>query len=140
MRFNLDVILFMRMKKSISVDFDGTLTRVDVKEFIKELIQNNIVIYIVTGRYNDLLCHLNTSSNDDLFALATELEILHRNIIFTNRSDKSYVLGGSKLAFHLDDDIQTVNEINQYSDVPAICVQQPNWKEKCIELLNDIGQ
>ncbi len=123
------------MKKSISVDFDGTLTQTDVKDFVRNLIQNEIEIYIVTGRYNDLLCHLNVSSNDDLFAVATQLDIPHRNVIFTNKSDKSYVLGGSKLVFHLDDDIYTVDEINRYSDIKAICIHQIDWKEKCTELL-----
>lgn len=124
------------MKKSISVNFDGTLTLHWVQDYIRELMQDGISVYIVTSRYNDLLRQMaQASSNDDLFALADELNIPHRNVIFTNRTDKSYVLGGSEIVFHLDDDINVVNEINRYSDVKAIGLYQSDWKEQCQSLL-----
>lgn len=122
----------------VSFDFDGTLTEPIIQRYAKELVIKGIEVFIVTGRYNELLRVMNgDKANDDLFDLADEIGILHKHIIFTNRADKSYTIGGSGLVWHLDDDLNALNDINRYSDVKGIWIGDDDWKEKCEELITN---
>jgi hypothetical protein len=127
-------------KMRVSFDFDGTLTENIVQEYAKELVTKGIDVFIVTGRYNELLRVMNGSkTNEDLFALADEIGIEHKHIVFTNRADKSYTIGGSGLIWHLDDDLNALNDINRYSDVKGVWIGDSDWKERCNELLTEAG-
>ncbi|MGL4584269.1 MAG: hypothetical protein ACRCVU_14970 [Flavobacterium sp.] len=120
----------------VSFDFDGTLTEPLIEQYAKELVMKGISVFIVTGRYNELLCVMHgINANDDLFDLADKIGIVHKHIIFTNRADKSYTIGGSGLVWHLDDDLNALNDINRYSDVKGIWIGNDDWKEKCEELI-----
>ncbi|ALU27243.1 hypothetical protein HX057_07365 [Myroides odoratimimus] len=122
----------------VSFDFDGTLTEAEVAQYAKELTNKGIDVFIITGRYNELLCAMNGGgSNDDLFLLADKIGITHKHIIFTNRADKSYTIGGSGLIWHLDDDLNALNDINRYSDVKGIWIGEDNWKEQCDKLIKE---
>jgi len=41
-------------KKIVTFDFDATLSRPDVQEYAKELIEKGIDVWVVTARYDDL--------------------------------------------------------------------------------------
>lgn len=123
----------------VSFDFDGTLTNPVIQQYARELVIKGIDVFIVTGRYNELLRVMNSDkTNDDLFDLADEIGIPHKHIIFTNRADKSYTLGGSGLVWHLDDDLNALNDINRYSDVKGVWIGDSEWKEKCEELITSL--
>ncbi|MDM1398963.1 hypothetical protein HX049_17650 [Myroides odoratimimus] len=122
----------------VSFDFDGTLTEKEVAQYAEELIHKGIDVFIVTGRYNELLCSMNGGkNNEDLFLLADKIGIAHKHIIFTNRADKSYTIGGSGLIWHLDDDLNALNDINRYSDIKGIWIGEDNWKEQCDKLIKE---
>lgn len=123
----------------VSFDFDGTLTNPVIQQYARELVIKGIDVFIVTGRYNELLRVMNgDKTNDDLFDLADEIGIPHKHIVFTNRADKSYTLGGSGLVWHLDDDLNALNDINRYSDVKGVWIGDSEWKEKCEELITSL--
>ena len=91
--------------KIISVDFDNTLTRPDVQEFVKQLMNRGVEVSICTSRYDDH--HINklqmyNRNNNDLYTVADEMGI--KSIIFTNMSDKYEFLMKDKFILHLDDD------------------------------------
>lgn len=76
------------MNKSINIsfDFDSTLSRIDVQEFIKFGLYNLLIkcdIHIVTSRFKDINCYADKSINHEyLFKVVDELKILNENIHF----------------------------------------------------------
>lgn len=118
----------------VSFDFDGTLSRIDVQEFAKTLIDDGLDVWICTSR----LCPekaLNNKWNDDLFKVANELGIPKSNIIFTNYEDKAAHLT-EDFIWHLDDDWIELDEINRQKKTVGVSVfENSAWKQKCLKIL-----
>lgn len=142
------------MKKQVCIDFDGTLTRRDVQEYVRELLSRNIDVWVLTYRFDEL--HMkcwqgsafNHNHNKDLFHVADYLGIPYHKIIFTNMQSKAEYLKGTGVIFHLDDDGDTVREINDvyYNEskigytawgvyVGSSHLDDTKWKENCELLL-----
>ena len=128
------------MSKKVSFDFDGTLSRQEVQDYAKSLINKGINVFIVTARFNELRkgVYKQNPTNDDLWEVCKKVGIPERNVIFCNMEDKSFYLMDSEVKFHLDDCWVTIKEINENTKVPAIDVMQPKWKEQCNEILNKL--
>lgn len=130
------------MKKSVSFDFDSTLSRPDVQKFAKELIDSGIDVWICTTRHSSTPMPLGMSVvkdswNDDLFEISDSLGIPRTQILFTCGDDKHKHLYTSWFIFHLDDDMHEVTTLNKFTQVKGICVfNNPDWKEQCMELLS----
>ena len=124
----------------ISVDFDNTLTRPDVQEYIKSLINLGVEVWIVTARFdstskysesmielwgiNDLIFEHN-----QLFEVAEELGIDKNHIIFMNMSPKkNFFINNRDFLFHLDDDIIELATIKYVNTVDVLA---HNWIELC---------
>jgi hypothetical protein len=123
----------------VTVDFDSTLSREDVQEYVKELISKGIEVWIVTSRYDDLHSYrypLNPQ-NKEVYEIAKKVGIPLHNIRFTLMEDKSKYLYMTKAIWHLDDDIIEINNMlyDQCKTV-GIHIEEENWKEKCNSLLN----
>lgn len=131
----------MNNKKRVSIDFDGTLTKPEVQEYVKELIVKGIDVYIVTARYNEMLKHryLANCTNDDLYTVIENIGIPLKNVVFTNMTCKTLVLESSNVEFHLDDDELQLYEIHLKKSTHPISVLQENWKEQCETILNNIN-
>lgn len=119
----------------VSFDFDNTLSRTDVQEFAKTLIDNGLDVWICTSR----LCPEkapNNEWNDDLFKVANELGIPKSKVIFTNYEDKAEHLTDDFI-WHLDDDWVELNEINKQRNTVGVSVFGNSvWKQKCLKILN----
>lgn len=119
----------------VSFDFDNTLSRTDVQEFAKTLIDNGLDVWICTSR----LCPEkapNNEWNDDLFKVANELGIPKSKVIFTNYEDKAEHLTDDFI-WHLDDDWVELNEINKQRKTVGVSVFGNSvWKQKCLKILN----
>lgn len=115
--------------KKVSIDFDGTLSKKEVQDYVLSLKKRGYELFIVTARYNELLKHLYTTKpcNKIVFETAKKLGIPIENIIFTNMHSKCNVLLNSNVLFHLDDDILTIEELNK-SGIKCIDVTKKNWK------------
>lgn len=118
----------MNNKMKIAVDFDGTLTRLDVQDFISDLMCKGVDVYVLTFRYEPY-------DNADLWEVVERLG-LSRKVIFTNGNPKSEYLnmtGDFKLL--LDDDYRVMSDLTHNSKVLPIQVNSPEYKKKIIRIL-----
>lgn len=129
---------------NLSFDFDSTLSRIDVQEFISFGLYNLLVkcnIHIVTSRFRDVNRYSDKSINHDyLYKVANELSITLENIHFLDMDDKANFFFSNNdkynFLFHLDDDIIELELINQKcKNIVPICVKENNWKEKCLDII-----
>lgn len=117
----------------VSFDFDGTLSRPDVQEYAKELIEKGIEVIVTTSRYDESNKHLYLSNptNEDLYAITDSLGIKRENIYFTNMDYKVNYLHND-IAWHLDDDERELWEIfNSDLNVDDIGVYDDDWRWMC---------
>ena len=112
------------MKKlTISMDFDGVLTELPMRNLAKALLEANIEVFVTTSRSNETeglkLYHT------DLFAVTDSLGIKRENITFTNYNKKySYV---KDFTIHVDDSEEEIALINDYPIGKAIgFLYEPN--------------
>jgi hypothetical protein len=117
----------------VSFDFDGTLSRPDVQEYAKELIESGIEVIVTTSRLdesNKYLYSINPT-NEDLYAITDSLGIKRENIYFTNMDDKVNYLHND-IAWHLDDDEYELWEIfNSNLNVEGVDVNDDDWRGMC---------
>lgn len=121
-------------KNIVSFDFDSTLSRKDVQEYAKQLIERGIDVWVVTSRYDELHKHRypHNPTNDDLWEVVDELNIPRWKVRFTCMESKSLYLLYTDVIWHLDDDSVELAEIryNKCTTV-AISVKSSSWKQKC---------
>lgn len=117
--------------KTVSFDFDDTLSTKPVQQYAKKLIDQGYNVMIVTSRIEDKLKHLYpfSKSNADLYSVAKKLGIDKSNIKFTNRQSKSIKLPSYNLSVHLDNDPKELMDILG-TKVKGIDVTKPGWEEK----------
>ena len=132
------------MVKKISVDFDNTLSEIDVQMYIKSLINKGIEVWIVTARYDSTSKYSNEMieswgiknlqfEHNELFRIADELGISRDHIVFMNMvPKKEFFKDNRDFLFHLDDDAVELATI-KYVDV--VDVENPNWIYRCDELI-----
>lgn len=130
----------------VSFDFDSTLSRKDVQEFVKELVNDGHEVWIVTSRFSDekgkeINWHWVLGKNQRLFDVAEECGIKKENIQFTCMGSKSLFLEGKDFVFHLDDDdieLMDIHESNKFTGGKCfpVHVEHFEWKETCKDILN----
>ena len=132
----------MKLKNKVSFDFDNTLTRVDVQDFCKKMINLGADVYVCTFRtkeYNDALFKImdkSTPPNADLFKVTDKLGIKRENIIFTEMGEKSEHLTNDFI-WHLDDDWTVHYDLRTNTKVPSIDVTKSAYKNKCLRIWNE---
>lgn len=124
----------------IAIDFDKTLTRSDVQEFVLELIEKGIDIYILTYRYDNANFYkyegkYQPYDNIDLWEFVERLG-LSRKVIFTNCQPKSeYLNMTNDFVLLLDDDYRVMSDLTHNSKVLPIQVNSPSYKKKIKKIL-----
>ena len=122
--------------KTVTFDFDSTLTKKEVQDYAKSLIKKGFDVWIVTSRYDDIhLIKPIIRDNTDLYKVAENIGIPRHKIRFTCMRDKSEYLFRANVLWHLDDDWVEIDSIKLETDVIAIDVTRSNWKQKCNSLL-----
>jgi len=121
--------------KKVSFDFDSTLSKTNIQDYAKLLIEKGIEVHIVTDRFeNTTKC---AYTNDYLFEVVEKLGINKNNIHFLNMTDKhKFFLDNSDFIWHLDDDDIAMSFINAETNV--ICIlndKMIDWKVNCNNLL-----
>ena len=102
----------------ISFDFDSTLSRPDIEQIARDLINSGHDVHITTSRHNVWKWGgINTTFNDDLYDVAAELNLSAENIHFTNMEPKVDFLEGFDM--HFDDDEVEIDLINR-SKLPCL--------------------
>jgi hypothetical protein len=125
----------------VSIDYDGTLSRRSVQNYVHELIRNGIDVYITTSIFDsDHLKELKflNYTNSDLFEIVDKLGIDVNNVHFTNMNLKSEYLFNKGFIFHLDDDSIELSYINNdpNSDVVGINVNNEFYENVCNSLID----
>lgn len=130
--------------KTISIDFDHTLSRLDVQKYAKDLIARGVNVWVVTARYDDLHTHMYEHTegcephwnNDDLWEVIENVGISKNNVRFMNLQPKYKFLYNSRVIWHLDDKQEELDYIKESGiETIGIDVTQKNWKRKCNKLL-----
>lgn len=127
--------------KKVSFDFDSTLSRKDVQEYAKSLVNNGLEVWIVTSRFDSETGEKKgwwwtKRQNQKLFDVAEKCGIKKENIKFTKMVDKIEFLKGRNFIFHLDDcdvEIELIKESGD--DCVGVCVDVDGWKEKCDKII-----
>jgi len=131
----------------VSFDFDSTLSRHDVQQFAKELVQKGHEVWIVTSRISNEQSKIEYSnnytldriykSNKKLFRVADNVGIPRSNIQFMNFQMKSEFIKDKGFVFHLDDDPDELWDIIATKDpCKAINADHFDWERDCREVLN----
>ncbi len=116
----------------VSFDFDGTLSREDVQEFAKELVNDGHEVWIVSSR-SEMKIVMNgevVQRNEEVFNIARDCGI--ENIHFTNMGAKVYFLENKGFSFHIDDDdVELMDILDSGDGCLPINVNYSDWKEIC---------
>jgi hypothetical protein len=134
------------MKKPIvSFDFDGTLSRPDVQEFAKELLDLGVEVRVTTTRYDDMHSHKYGDDyppeQDDLWSVVDRLGIPRHHVRYTNMEWKYTYLMGTAFLFHLDDNEHEFARARYNScKIPMIQVNGGGWQKKCMRILTKKAQ
>lgn len=127
----------------ISFDFDGTLSRKDVQEFAKRLIDLGHDIWITTSRTSTESAiskgwHWVEKQNQELYDVAESVGIPTQNIVFTELVKKIEFLKGKNFILHIDDDVDELMAIVESRDAcKPINVDHFEWKERCEKTLQN---
>lgn len=120
----------------VSFDFDGTLDRLSVQEYAKELVNLGHEVWVCTARVSDK----NAPSkewNKDLWNICDLIGIEKEHVVFCEYDDKYTFFKDKDFIWHLDDDFTELKLINKLTDTIGISVFGNNvWKSKCNKLLN----
>lgn len=131
--------------KSVSFDFDSTLSLQSVQDYATSLIKRGYDLWVVTSRHPDgadpkykIRGMWIEIDNSDLFKVTDYLGINRDQIIFTSHELKSEVMNemGLNFLFHLDDDWVELNHINRETKTKGVsCFGTSGWKQKCERIL-----
>ena len=132
----------MNIKPKVSFDFDDTLTRTDVQQFVKVLQLSKLVdIWIITSRYDDehaTQIYKRDNVNSELWEVVRKIGVSNRKVIFTNMKNKFYYIESNNFLFHLDNDQAELDLINRYTFCHGIsCYKSGNWLQKCMKLIKE---
>jgi len=135
----------------ISFDADGTLLgSYKIRLFARDLVNKGYEVWIVTARYSNtndycpefLQKYAKSVNHKDLYEAAKWCGITEDHIHFCNMAPKAEFFRvqaseNTHFLWHLDDDPEEINEINASTVTNGIsCLKGPNWRLKCMELIN----
>jgi hypothetical protein len=126
----------------VSFDFDSTLSRTDVQDYVRSLIKRGFEIWVCTSRFEDCKDYTwrkwDKSCHHDLLKVTSELNIPKERIIFTNMQYKWFKMIelGFNPIFHLDDDFVEINGIQRnLKAVAAVSCIGGGWKQKLEKII-----
>ena len=137
------------MKIKVSFDFDDTLSLPHIRKYAKELIKKGYEVWVVTRRFEkledyskDFLDYYNIKDikreHSYLYEVINRLGIPRSRVHFCNMEDKyKFFQDNNDFIWHLDDDLQETNDINQHCDVVAVNHFKGDFKKQCNKLIED---
>lgn len=121
--------------KKVSMDFDGTLDRADVQDYVAGLIGLEVDVHILTDREPEDENEIDFIDNSDLWDVVNQLAIPVKNVRFTSYLPKADWLVDSGTILHLDDQEIELKKIDDLTLVIPVDVKKPGWEERCDEIL-----
>jgi len=135
------------MKKTVTFDFDGTLSTLKVQQYARELIARGIDVWVVTRRYDNLHIHNyndiseHNIDNADLYAVLDAVGIPRWKVHFTNMEYKANFFINTNVIWHLDDDpfeLFHIRNLSAQIKPIGIQVNSDDWRQKCEKLLTNL--
>ncbi|MCC6275660.1 MAG: hypothetical protein IT569_07370 [Leptospiraceae bacterium] len=134
----------------VSFDFDETLSRPDVQEFARELLNDGFDVWVVTMRFvsrEEMVKYHNDEKkewegNEDLFLVTRNLGIPDEKVVFTNYQWKSEFLKGKGFVWHLDDCADILTNIREecMEITPINSWNNSIWKNQCLTALRPFSR
>ena len=122
--------------KTVTVDFDGTLDRADVQDYITEIMGLGHIVYIITAREPDGANEIEVIDNSDLRDVANQLGIDGDHIIYTSYEDKVEACNSVNSDLHLDDRIAENKLIDAHCpDTYTVWAESDRFRELCDGIL-----
>jgi len=123
--------------KTVTFDFDNTLSRTDVQEYAKKLIGRGFNVWVLTSRYDDNHKHRYqiNPSNEDLYKVINALGIPKHKVRFMCMEEKYKYIEHTNIIWHLDDDDAEIFTINEYTKTIGVDVCHDDWEQQCEKLL-----
>lgn len=119
----------------VAFDYDDTLDNPIVQEYAKSLVQLGLEVWIVTSRMDNKTAR-DYRWNRDIFQTAEKINIHPYNIHFCNMEKKyRFFQRNESFLWHLDNDKEELDTINDETLVVAIDFCDENWLNKCNELI-----
>ena len=130
-----------------SFDYDNSLSRKDLQDYAKELVQRGVEVWIVTSRYDSTSKYTSKMIEDwgiknlqfeynELYRVADEIGIARKHIIFMNmQPKKKFFKDNRDFIFHIDDDAVELMTIKYVNVVDSL---NGNWRELCEDLINKL--
>jgi len=120
----------------VSVDFDKTLSKNNVQNYIKKLLKEGIEVWVTTARFDDEMVktHSPHHNNDRLWEVINKLGIPHERVYFTNMELKADYLDNKDFIFHLDDDVIELEFIEK-TNVVGIDSLHEHYETICNKLI-----
>jgi hypothetical protein len=125
--------------KNVTIDFDGTLQKQDVQDFVRMLMRRpDVTVYILTARFDELhkAKWQANPSNSDLYRVTDALGIPRERIRFQCFISKWEYLMGANVVVHLDDDREEIQTINDNTAVVCVDVKKLGWQERMLNEVN----
>jgi hypothetical protein len=120
---------------NVSFDFDETLTTYSGMTYARELIERGYDVWVCTARFENPR-NIVFGDNSYVYRLCEEIGINKDRIIFMDQVCKYHFFKThNDFLFHLDNEWEEINMINQEKDVKGIWFVGSGWKEQCEELL-----
>ena len=120
----------------ISVDFDKTLSKKHVQEYIKRLLNEGVDVWVTTARYDDenAKIYAPQHNNNRLWEVVTNLGIPFEKVYFTNMQLKSDHINNKDYIFHLDDDLIEL-EFLEKTNIVGVHVLNNEYQKICDKLI-----
>lgn len=129
----------------IAFDYDNSLSRNDLQDYAKELVQRGFELWIVTSRYDSVDKYTPLmieawgiknllKEHEELFRIADEIGIAREHIIFMNmQPKKEFFKKNRDFIFHIDDDIVELMTIKYVNTVDSL---NGNWRGLCEDFIH----
>lgn len=123
----------------ITIDYDDTLTRPNIQELAKKLV-NRHEVYILTSRWDSLYrkADKRLHSNDDIYETAEKVGIKPQNVVFTNQASKLEHIHRGRVGLHIDDNEAELKNISALSQCKGFSALDPEVATDVLEYLKEI--
>ena len=120
----------------VSIDFDKTLSKNNVQNYVKKLLKEGIEVWVTTARFDDEMVKIHSPhhNNDRLWEVVNKLGIPHERVHFTNMDLKADYLDNKDFIFHLDDDAIELEFIEK-TNIVGVNVQELSYNITCDKLI-----
>lgn len=122
----------------VTIDYDGTLTRSDVQDYLKRLRSGGFRPMVLTSRYGYIYKDrdgFGYEQNRDLFDKVEGMGFKKEDVCFTNGGDKCGFIRSLRPLIHLDNDSSQVRRVMEETGIVGVNVAREGWQSEADYIL-----